>query len=132
MPNIKPRKKPKFKRPDIGKRKYKGRISTTWRYPSGIDNMVRLKIRGYSKQPGSGYGNPRVIRGKHPSGYEEVRVFNPKEVEKVDPDYQAIRIAKQVGLKKSLTIQNKADELGVVILNPKQVIDEDLPEETAK
>jgi len=128
MTESKARKKPKFKRSDIGKRKYKGRITTSWRYPHGMDNKVRLKIKGYSSQPNVGYRNPRDIRGKHPSGYEEVLVHSLDDLDMINPDFQAARIAKAVGLKKTLTIQDKADELGVIILNPRKALEEELEE----
>ncbi|MHA2060043.1 MAG: 50S ribosomal protein L32e [Candidatus Ranarchaeia archaeon] len=130
MPEPKARKKPTFKRADSGQTKYKGRVKRSWRQPRGTDNKVRLKLKGYSPQPGSGYQNPRALRGKHPSGYHEVLVNNPTELESVDSDTQAARIAKAVGLRKALLIQDKADELGIIILNPKRALDEELLEES--
>ena len=60
------------------------------------------------------------MRGLHPSGYEEVLVYNVKDLEKVDKERQAIRIASCVGMKKRLAIEEKARELGIKILNPTQ------------
>ena len=57
------------------------------------------------------------MRGLHPSGFEEVRVNNPKEVDDVNPKTQAIRIARTVGDKKREIIVNKADELGIRVFN---------------
>jgi large subunit ribosomal protein L32e len=57
-------------------------------------------------------------------------VNNPTELESVDSDTQAARIAKAVGLRKALLIQDKADELGIIILNPKRALDEELLEES--
>jgi large subunit ribosomal protein L32e len=104
-------------------------VKTSWRQPRGTDNKVRLKLKGYQPQPGSGYRNPRALRGKHPSGYNEVRVHNTDELEALDPDTQAARIAKAVGLRKALLIQDKADELGIIILNPKRSLEEEILEE---
>ncbi|MHA2407337.1 MAG: 50S ribosomal protein L32e [Candidatus Ranarchaeia archaeon] len=129
MPEPKARKKPTFKRADSGQSKYKGRIKSSWRQPRGTDNKVRLKLKGYGPQPGSGYRNPRALRGKHPSGYTEILVNNIRELETLDPDVQAARIAKAVGLRKALLIQDKADELGIIILNPKRAMEEEILEE---
>ena len=52
-----------------------------------------------------------------PSGFEEVRINTPKEVENVDPKTQAIRIARTVGDKKREVIVEKADELGIRVFN---------------
>jgi large subunit ribosomal protein L32e len=57
-------------------------------------------------------------------------VNNPTELESLDSDTQAARIAKAVGLRKVLLIQDKADELGIIILNPKRALDEELLEES--
>ena len=65
----------------------------------------------------AGFRGPASVRGLHPSGFEEVRVNNPKEVDDVDPKTQAIRIARTVGDKKREIIVNKADELGIRVFN---------------
>lgn len=52
-----------------------------------------------------------------PSGYEEVLVYNPKDLEKIDPKRQAARIASRVGRRKRQEILEKAEELGIVVLN---------------
>jgi large subunit ribosomal protein L32e len=44
-------------------------------------------------------------------------VYNPGQVDKVDPKVQAIRIGGTVGGKKRMAITEKADELGIRILN---------------
>ena len=92
-----------------------------WRRPKGLQNKWRKRVGG--KWSGRilvsiGFGSPRAVRGLHPSGYEEVLVYNVKDLEKVDPKRQAIRIASCVGMKKRLKIEEKAKELGIKILNP--------------
>jgi len=47
-----------------------------------------------------------------------VLVYNVKDLENVNPERQAIRIASCVGMKKRLQIEEKAKELGIKILNP--------------
>ena len=51
----------------------------------------------------SGFRGPVSVRGLHPSGFEEVRVNNPKDVDDVDPKTQAIRIARTKNLKISIS-----------------------------
>ncbi len=93
------------------------RLEESWRKPRGIHNKVRLCIKGKPKMPRIGYGTKKELKHKHPSGYEEVLVYNVKDLDKVDKEKQAIRIAK-VGKKKKLEIQKKAYELGIKVLNP--------------
>jgi len=64
-----------------------------------------------------GYRGPRLARGLHPSGFEEVIVRNPEELEKVDPRRQAVRIASSVGRRKRAEIIKRAEELGITVLN---------------
>ena len=64
-----------------------------------------------------GFGGPARVRGLHPSGFEEVRVNNLKEIDNVDLKTQAIRIASTVGDKKREIIVSKADELGIRVFN---------------
>ncbi len=92
-----------------------------WRRPKGLHNKWRERVGG--KWSGRilvsiGFGSPKAVRGLHPSGYEEVLVYNVKDLENVDPKRQAIRIASTVGMKKRLQIEEKAKELGIKILNP--------------
>lgn len=92
-----------------------------WRRPRGRHNKWRERYGGkWSGRvlPNPGFSSPKAVRGLHPSGYEEVLVFNVKDLESVNPEFQAVKIASRVGLKKRLMIEEKAKELGVKILNP--------------
>ncbi len=93
----------------------------SWRRPRGLHNKLRKRYGG--KWAGRivvniGFGSPKAVRGLHPSGYEEVLVYTVKELEKVDPERQAIRIASCVGMRKRLEIEEKAKEMGIKVLNP--------------
>ena len=64
-----------------------------------------------------GFRGPRNVRGLHPSGFEEILVYNVKDIESVNPKTQAARIGRTVGTKKRFEIEKKADELDIRILN---------------
>jgi len=96
---------------------YLARLSDGWKKPKTLDNKIRLQIKGYPAKVKIGYRGPKKVRGYHPSGFKEVLVHNPKELEKVDPKTEAIRIAKAVGRRKRAEILKKAEELGIKVLN---------------
>ncbi len=110
------------------------RLKESWRKPKGIDSKMRKKVKGWPSSPKAGYRSPKKTRGLHPSGYEEVRVHNLDDLEKIDPETQAIRIAHTVGTRKRIDISTQAREKGIHILNPKGVrefeeVEEELKEE---
>ncbi len=128
----------KHKRPEFVRQeswRYK-RIKENWRRPRGIDSKMRRKIKGWPKCPEAGYRGPKAARGLHPSGYEEVLVYNPDDLDKIDPKTQAARIAHTVGIKKRMEIIAKATSKGIRILNPKEaeleIKEEKVPEEIEK
>ncbi|HID10162.1 MAG TPA: 50S ribosomal protein L32e [Candidatus Latescibacteria bacterium] len=108
-------KKPEFRRQESWRLK---RLDESWRRPKGLDSKMRIRKKGWPPRVSVGYRSPRVIRGLHPSGLEEVLVHNPREVEGVDPERQAIRIAHTVGAKKRMAILEMAKAMGVTVLNP--------------
>lgn len=106
--------KKKFKKQ--GSRVYK-KVDESWRKPRGTDSKMRKEKKGKPPLVKVGYKKPESERGIHPSGFREVLVNNPKEVEDVDPDTQAVRVASSVGKRKSSLILKKAEELGIKVLN---------------
>jgi large subunit ribosomal protein L32e len=93
------------------------RIKDQWRKPRGIDNKMRTELKGWPKSVKSGYGGPVKVRGLHPSGLEEVMVWNPADLEKVNPETQAARVGGTVGGRKREAIMEKAEELNIRVLN---------------
>jgi len=93
------------------------RVKENWRRPRGIDSKMRLKKKGKPPLPGIGYRVPKLIRGRHPSGFKEVLVYNVKDLEKIDPSREAARIGSTVGKRKRIEIIKKADEKGIRVLN---------------
>jgi large subunit ribosomal protein L32e len=108
-------RKPKFRRHESWRYR---RLKENWRKPRGLDNKMRLNVKGWPKSVNIGYGGPKVARGLHPSGYKEVLTHTPDEIVNVDPKTQAIRIAHTVGTRKRIQISSLAREKGIHILNP--------------
>ncbi len=103
-----------FKREDSHKKKS---VPASWKRPTGTHSRIRLEKKSAAPKPKAGYRTDREARGKHPSGYEEVLVHNPQDVEQVN-EGEAARIASSVGAKKREQIEDRAAEEGVKILNP--------------
>ena len=93
------------------------KLGECWRRPKGIHSKMK---RGLKRRPpvvDIGFRGPAEVRGLHPSGFEEVLVYNVDGLEGIDPKVQAVRIGGTVGTKKRIVIQERADELGIRVLN---------------
>jgi large subunit ribosomal protein L32e len=94
------------------------RIKDHWRQPKGIDNHMRQNRKGWPRSVNVGYRSPKAVRGLHPSGVEEVVVFNVGDLAIVDPETQVARIGGSVGVKKRTGILQEAERQGIRVLNP--------------
>jgi large subunit ribosomal protein L32e len=110
--------KPDFNRQDHHKKK---RVPTSWRRPSGKLSKQRKGVKGKGDTVEAGFRSPEPVRGLHPSGFEEVRVHNVDDLEGVDPDTEAVRIASKVGGRKRERIEEVAEDREVRVLNPTYV-----------
>ncbi len=108
-------KKPHFLQTDSHKKK---KLKDYWRRPDGIHNKTRYSQKGKCPRVERGFGSPALVRGLHPSGFEEVIVKNPKDLESLNVERMAGMIAHTVGARKRYQIEKKAAELGLKILNP--------------
>jgi large subunit ribosomal protein L32e len=99
-----------------GQHKKKG-YPSSWRKPKGTHSRARRKEKDAAPMPNPGYRKPSEIRGLHPSGYRDVIVNRPEDLEELDPETDAARIASKVGGRKREQIVDKADDLGVKLLN---------------
>jgi large subunit ribosomal protein L32e len=106
---------PQFNRQDHHKKK---RVSTSWRRPRGQLSKQRRGIKGKGPTVEAGFRSPTAVRGLHPSGFEEVRVHNVDDLEGVDGDTEAVRIASKVGGRKREQIEEEAEDRGIRVLNP--------------
>jgi large subunit ribosomal protein L32e len=110
--------KPAFRRQDHHMKK---RTPESWRKPRGALSKQRRGIKGKGDLVEAGYRSPTAARGLHPSGFEEVRVHNVDDLEGVDGDTQAVRIASKVGGRKRERIEDVAAEREIRVLNPTYV-----------
>ncbi|HJR85655.1 MAG TPA: 50S ribosomal protein L32e [Nitrososphaeraceae archaeon] len=97
------------------------RLAPNWRRPKGKDNKMRKQVSGVPPLAKVGYKGPRKSRGLHPSGYNDILVFNVKDLSKIDPKIDAVRIAHTVGNKKRIEIVTEATKLKMKILNPGKI-----------
>jgi len=105
------------------------RVSDSWRKLRGIDSATREKRKGRIAMVSSGYRTPKAVRNLHPSLYVEVRVHRASELEELDPDVHAVRIASTVGFRKRQEIMAAADAKLLRVLNPgrgEEIEEEDL------
>ena len=107
--------KPQFNRQDHHKKK---RVPTSWRRPRGKLSKQRKGVKGKGDTVEAGFRTPTAVRGRHPSGFEEVRVHNVDDLEGVDGDREAVRIASKVGARKRERIEEVAEDDGIRVLNP--------------
>ncbi len=107
-------KRPKFRRQNWFRYK---RLGEKWRRPRGIHSKMRRHFKYRIPVVQVGFRGPASVRGLHPSGFEEILVYNPANLEDIDPKVQAIRISSKVGDKKREMIVEKADELKIRVLN---------------
>ena len=110
-----PKKKPKFLRSSSSAYV---RLGEKWRRPRGIHSKLKLKQLGKGFIPSPGYGAPRALKFKHPSGLLETLVSNQNDLLKMNPKTHAARISASVGNKKKFEILKKAEELKLRVLNP--------------
>ncbi len=122
-------KKPCFRRQESWRYK---RVGESWRRPRGIDSKMRKKTKGWPRSVEVGYRSPKTTRSLHPSGYKEVLVYNVDDVDIVDSQTQAIRIAHTVGMRKRVEISARAEERGIHILNPREIKELEEVEEERK
>jgi len=108
------RKMPRFRRQEWYRYK---RLGTAWRRPRGLHSKMRKGLRYRTPVVSIGYRTPVISRGLHPSGFEDVLVYNVKDIEALDPKVQAARIGHSVGVRKRIAMIEKAAKLKIRVLN---------------
>jgi len=113
------RKQIKNRTPDFLRQewfRYK-RIPEHWRKPRGMTSKLRKHLGYRPSVVRVGFRGPKETRGLHPSGFEEVLVYNVHDLEKLNPKTQAARIGSSVGTKKRIEMGKKAEDLNLRLLN---------------
>lgn len=106
--------KKRFKRQEYARYK---KLGIKWRRPRGKTSKMRRYEAGKPAMASIGYGSPKATRGLHPSGYQDILVYNMAELEKLDSASQAARISSTIGKRKKDTMLVRAKELGIKVLN---------------
>ena len=113
------KKQPKFRRQEWFR--YRRLSKTGYRKPKGDDSSMRKNRKYRSPMARVGYGKVAAARGLHPSGFEEILVHKADHLDGLDPERQAVRIGSSVGNRKRARIHERADELGLRVLNRRQI-----------
>ncbi len=93
------------------------RVGSAWRRPKGTDSKMRLRKKGWPSLVKIGYGGPLKSRGLHPSGFKDILVNTVNDLERLNPEIDAIRLASKLGAKKRRIVVDRAHELGLKVLN---------------
>ena len=109
------KKQPAFRRQE--RFRYRRLSKTGWRKPKGMQSSQRVNRKYRSPMARIGYRKIASVRGLHPSGFEEVMVHKPDDLDGIDPERQAVRIGARVGNRKRSLIHDRADDLGLRVLN---------------
>ena len=111
---------PKFRRQEWFR--YRRLSRTGWRKPNGMQSSQRMNRKYRSPMARVGYGKVASVRNLHPSGFKEVLVYRPDDLDDIDPTVQAARVGRTVGRRKRVLIHERADELGIRVLNRRRGI----------
>lgn len=93
------------------------KLGEKWRKPKGIHSKMKRQLKRRPPMVDIGYRGPVSTRELHPSGFEEVLIYNVDGLENINPKVQAVRIGGTVGTKKRIVIEDRAAELGIRVLN---------------
>ena len=113
------KKQPAFRRQEWFR--YKRLSHSGWRKPKGYQSKQRLNMKYRTPMARIGFGKISAVRGLHSSGFEEVLIHKIEDLESLNPEKQAIRIGSSVGNRKRLSIHDRADDLGIRVLNRRRI-----------
>jgi large subunit ribosomal protein L32e len=90
----------------------------SWRRPRGLQSKQRRHY-GYRPEVVSiGYRSPASVRGLAPNGFRPVIVRTEVDLDRLDPAHEAAVIARTVGTRRRLTLEDAARRKGIHVLNP--------------
>jgi large subunit ribosomal protein L32e len=89
-----------------------------WRRPRGLQSKQRRHYGYRAKLVRIGYRSPAAVRGLVPSGFRPVLVRTTADLDRIDLHTQAAVIARTVGTRRRLVLEEVARKLGIHVLNP--------------
>jgi len=89
-----------------------------WRRPRGLQSKQRRHYGYRSQIVRVGYRSPAAVRGLVPSGFRPVLVRNRADMDGLDARRDAAIIARTVGTRRRLVLEEEARRLGIRVLNP--------------
>ncbi len=89
-----------------------------WRSPRGLQSKQRRHYGYRAKIVRIGYRSPARVRGLVPSGFRPVLVRTSSDLEGLDARTQAAVIARTIGTRRRVVLEEEARKLGVRVLNP--------------
>jgi len=90
----------------------------TWRRPRGLQSKQRRHYGYRAKIVRVGYRSPAAVRGLVPSGFRPVLVRTTDDLDAIDARTQAAIIARTVGTRRRIVLEEAARKLGIHVLNP--------------
>jgi len=111
------RRRPKFTR-QASYRYWRIGRDEAWRKPRGLQSKQRRHYGYRSAIVRIGYRGPAVVRGLTPSGFRPVLVHNAAEMAGIAPATDAAIIARTVGTRRRLALEEAARKAGIHVLNP--------------
>jgi large subunit ribosomal protein L32e len=97
-----------------------GRIGRdeAWRRPRGLQSKQRRHYGYRSRIVRVGYRSPAAVRGLTPAGFRPVLVRTRDDLDALDAKRDAAVIARTVGTRRRLILEEEARRLGIRVLNP--------------
>ncbi|HLM70573.1 MAG TPA: 50S ribosomal protein L32e [Thermoplasmata archaeon] len=90
----------------------------SWRAPRGLQSKQRRHYGYRPKVVRIGYRSPARVRGLVPSGFRPIIVHTTRDLEALDAHLEAAIIARTVGTRRRLVLEETARKLGIRVLNP--------------
>lgn len=111
------RRRPVFGR-QAANRYYRIGRDGAWRRPRGLQSKQRRHYGYRPKVVRIGYRSPARVRGLVPSGFRPIVVRTLGDLDGIDGQTEAAVIARTVGTRRRLVLEEEARKLGIRVLNP--------------
>lgn len=89
-----------------------------WRRPRGLQSKQRRHYGYRPKVVRVGYRSPARVRGLVPSGFRPILVTTARDLETIDARVEAAVIARTIGTRRRLVLEEAARKRGIRVLNP--------------